>query len=179
MADPSGGAWAWIIENYEALLAIPVGIAISAGTSLITVRLSLGRFREEKWWEKRAQAYERVIEALHKAKAYAGARADEEVGGGSLSGEASETLVAGAIEARREIERAADLGGFLFDRKTHERLKDFLIEKEDALHSGDPMSSYEGVLEATDLCLQDITEIARTDLKVDERPWPKRWFSRS
>lgn len=52
----------------ETVLAILAGIAVGGTTSVITVWLSLRRFRAEKWWELRARAYERVIEALHNAK---------------------------------------------------------------------------------------------------------------
>jgi hypothetical protein len=48
----------WISQLALSLLA-------AAGASWITVQLSLGRFYKEKWWEKRFEAYARIIRALH------------------------------------------------------------------------------------------------------------------
>ena len=36
--------------------------------SYVTVRLSLRRFYSEKWWEKKAEAYAAILEALHYMK---------------------------------------------------------------------------------------------------------------
>jgi hypothetical protein len=41
-------------------LTIFTGILIAAATSWITVQLSLKRFREEKWWERKADAYSNI-----------------------------------------------------------------------------------------------------------------------
>ena len=151
----------------ETLLAIPIGLVIGAITSWITVRLSLGRYRQEKWWELRVRAYERVIEALCDAKAYSSEKIDAEVQGTKPPDEINKILLKRAIEARWELERAADLGGFLLDRRALDRLKRYLIEKEDAIQTGTYISVLEGTLEASDSCLTDIIEIAREDLKVD------------
>ena len=82
----------------EALLAIPIGIVVGGATSVITVWLSLSRFRAEKWWELRVRAYERVIEALHEAKAYASARVDEQIEGARFSDEVHKKLAAAPLK---------------------------------------------------------------------------------
>lgn len=88
-------------------------IAIAAISSWVTVYLSRNRFRSERWWEKKVEAYERVIDAFHKAKKFdlEHIRADElrlEID------EARQTeLRLQAREARDEILRASDVGGFI------------------------------------------------------------------
>ncbi len=45
-----------VVEKLIAgLTTIPVAILIAAVSSWITVQLSLKRFRDEKWWEKKVQ----------------------------------------------------------------------------------------------------------------------------
>jgi hypothetical protein len=44
----------------QVFLALVVAIA--------TVRLALGRFREEKWWERKYEAYSEILLLLHKMK---------------------------------------------------------------------------------------------------------------
>jgi hypothetical protein len=55
----------------DEVLALLSGIVIAAVNSWITVQLSLRRFRTERWWERKVEAYERIIAALHPTKAYA------------------------------------------------------------------------------------------------------------
>jgi hypothetical protein len=40
-------------------------------TAIITVQLSFRRFQAERWWDRKADAYSRIIEALHHAIAHA------------------------------------------------------------------------------------------------------------
>jgi len=40
------------------------GLIIAVATSWVTVRLSLRRFRTERWWERKADAYSDLLEKL-------------------------------------------------------------------------------------------------------------------
>lgn len=44
------------------------GIVIALVSAWATVQLSLKRFRDEKWWQKKYDAYENTIESLHQLK---------------------------------------------------------------------------------------------------------------
>ena len=156
----------------DPLLAIPIGITVGAVTSWVTVRLSLHRFREEKWWELRVRAYERVVDALHDSKVYSSAKIDATIQGTKSPDETNKALTDRAIKATQEIERAADLGAFLLGNEARERLKQYLIEKEEAIQIGEWMSLLEGTWAAADTCLQDIIELARQDLRIDNKPKP-------
>ncbi len=46
-------------------LNILTGIVIAVISSLIATHLALKRFRTEKWWERKVDAYLKIIEALH------------------------------------------------------------------------------------------------------------------
>ena len=52
------------------LIGIPAAILIAAVSSWITVQLALRRFRRERWWERKTDAYTKVIEALHNSKEF-------------------------------------------------------------------------------------------------------------
>ena len=51
--------------------AIIGGIIVGAVSAWITVQLSLRKFRTEKWWELKVEAYSKIIGALHNSKAFA------------------------------------------------------------------------------------------------------------
>jgi len=52
----------------QLVLNLLIGIPVALLTSWFTVKLALRRFQSEKWFERRVDAYTRVIEALHSMK---------------------------------------------------------------------------------------------------------------
>lgn len=48
----------------QLLTGFVLSVAASIITAIATVRLSLSRFRSERWWERKADAYSRLIEEL-------------------------------------------------------------------------------------------------------------------
>ena len=54
----------------KVFITILTGIFIAGITSLITVHLSINKFRTEKWWERKADAYTQLLDALHNAKKF-------------------------------------------------------------------------------------------------------------
>jgi hypothetical protein len=99
---------------YELILKIFAGIAIATFSSWITVQLSLRRFRTEKLWERKVDAYLRVIEALHDSKSFSEHTYNAELQMNKLSDERNEELMARSRIAQDEIDKAIDLGAFLF-----------------------------------------------------------------
>jgi hypothetical protein len=53
-----------------ALLQLISSLLLALFADWIAVRLSRDKFRSERWWERKVQAYERVIDAFHKAKKF-------------------------------------------------------------------------------------------------------------
>ena len=47
---------------------IALAILMSVFTSWITVKFALGKFQKEKLWERKLDAYQKIIESLHKIK---------------------------------------------------------------------------------------------------------------
>ena len=117
----------------EFFLQFIVGVGIAALSSFITVRLSLARFRTEKWWEKKVSAYEKVIEAFHGSKKFSTEHMDAEYNGKEISKERDEELRAIAKVAREEILKATDIGSFILSDEALKILKDY--EKESAKSS--------------------------------------------
>jgi len=142
------------------------GILIAAASSWITVQLSLRKFRIEQWWGKRVAAYERVIEALHHSKAFSDVHLDALYDGRDVPDELDKELRVKSKEARREIERAADISGFLLGDEARSRLKQY---QKDSNHAKETSSWHEYLEKdwaAVNSCLEDIIEIANKDLKT-------------
>ena len=52
------------------LITILSGLFVAAVTSMLTVRLALWRFHSEKWWERKAELYSRLMEGLFDMHSY-------------------------------------------------------------------------------------------------------------
>lgn len=97
-------------------------LAIAFFGAWIAVWLSRNKFRSERWWEKKVDAYERVIDAFHKSKkfVYEHTRAAE------LDLEFDDARIAELKlidkEGRDEILRSTDVGSFILSPKALEIL---------------------------------------------------------
>lgn len=90
-----------------------IGIIIAATSAWVTVRLSLARFRTEKWWEKKVASYEKVIEAFYNSKQFSSEHLNAIYKSRDLSDSRDEELRKIAKEARSEILRSSDIGAFV------------------------------------------------------------------
>lgn len=146
-------------------IGILTAITISFLSSWITVQLSLRRFRSERWWEKRVDAYSRIIEALHNSKAFLEEHLEAEALHGDLSADRKKELGLRAHAANDEIIKAVNVGAFLLSEKALASLKQY---REDT--SAYPDMTWDDYLEqnfpATKACLEAIIRIAKKDLAV-------------
>ena len=150
----------------DILIAIPTAIFIAAVSSWITVQLSLRKFRREKWWERKADAYANVIEALHYSKQFSEEHFEAAIKDREISPDKDAELRAEAKKANAEISRVASMGAFLLDDKAINRLALLGREEIEAGNTTDWYEYLEGDLKATSSCLDDIIKIAKADLKV-------------
>ena len=114
----------------ETLFKVLAGIAIAAGSSWITVQLSRHKFRTEKWWEKKVEAYERVIEAFHNSKRFAYEHMKAEYGERKVEETRDKELRRSAQLARDEILRASDIGAFILSKNALSILAKYEAESE-------------------------------------------------
>lgn len=150
----------------EMFLKILSGVAIAALSSWITVHLSLKRFRTEKWWEKKAQAYSNLLGVIHDAKAFAEENLQAEYRNRELSEEEDKELRAKSRAAEAEIYRAMDVGAFYFSQEAIECLKQYKKESSEAGKDSSWVLYLQEDLDATNKCLTSMIEIARSDLQV-------------
>ena len=150
----------------DTALAILTGIVIAAVSSWITVQLSLRKFRTERWWEKKAEAYSRIIEALHNSKAFADNHLEAQYSGRDLPAEKDKELRQRSKLAHEEIAKAVDIGAFLLSEEALTRLKQY---QKEAGKTEDEKSWFEYLEEtwgSTDKCLKDLIKIAKRDLRA-------------
>lgn len=149
----------------QALLQLLVGVAIAAASSYFTVQLSRRQFRSEKWWEKKAEAYERVIEGFHGLKKFAHQNLEAETRGQELPDDRRTELNRIFQQAKDEILRASDVGEYVLSKKAIGLLARYEAESSDTVNA----ESFWEYLEAEWLVahryMKDFILEARRDLK--------------
>ena len=150
----------------EILTNALAAIFIAAVTSWITVQLSLRRLRSERWWERKANAYERVIEALHHSKEFTELHLEAEHEGEELPEGERQALRDKSEAAHAEVRRATNLGAFLLSDQAIERVRRYRREER---ASGKATSWLEYLAQdwaTVDSCLDDLIKLAKEDLRV-------------
>ncbi|MGA2174459.1 MAG: hypothetical protein ABSH38_05700 [Verrucomicrobiota bacterium] len=91
--------------------AVP-SIVVGVCTAIISVRLALRRYRAERWWERKAEAYSRIVDALHALVEYCSTMADVEQGV-RYSEERQKELGDECHRAYLELRKATGIGAYI------------------------------------------------------------------
>ena len=153
----------WLTTVLSSLIpALIVGIC----TAVFSVRLALRRFHAERWWERKADAYSRIVEALYHAMEYCAARSDEDMTGRQISEEREKELSEGYQLAHRELRKAASVGAYIISDDVAEALA--TLERRPRLDPKDCASFelFEADYEAYKKALVEIRALAKKDLRV-------------
>ena len=150
----------------DLFFVLSTGIVIAAVSSWITVQLSLRRFRSERWWERKAEAYERIIGGLHDFKIFASRHAEAELQKTELPEKDSQALRARSAAAHDEILKAIDMGAFLLSDEALSTLKQYRIDEQNAKNLNTWFEYLEADWAAADKCLKDLIPIAKRDLRA-------------
>jgi hypothetical protein len=144
-----------------------VGVVSGGLTGWFASWLAIRRFRNEKWWERKAVAYSDLIHALHDAKQFTDAHLKAVEGGSEVPKDRDNELRERSRSAHLHIRRAMDVGKLLFSDATVARLDKFRKETAQSKNASDWYTRLENDLIAVDGCLKDLIVLARSDLGVD------------
>ena len=141
---------------------------IASATALVVAflapRVAFTRFRRERAWERKLNAYDRVINAIHQLKEVLDYDFDSAVTGRDIPDDVQAAHLEQYQQAKQEVVRTANLGGYVLGAEAQQRLTDYLSQlKKD--QTPDWIESLVASAGKTDECLQDLIEIARRDLK--------------
>jgi hypothetical protein len=104
----------WLTSS---LTSIAPSLVVAVFTAIFTVRLSLRRFRAERWWERKADAYSRIVEALHNAMEYCEAMSDESLTRVEISAGRKAQLIQDYRQATLELRKATGVGAYIISLK--------------------------------------------------------------
>lgn len=110
-------------ENIVTLVAAGLAFVASLGA------IYIGRFRrfaQERWWERKADAYTRIIEALSDLVAYYRQMLDQELNPRrGITDEEEQKRRKQSRKGQQEVNKAADIGAFLISAEAEAALQLF------------------------------------------------------
>lgn len=127
------------------------------------------RFRTEKWWERRAEAYERIVDALHSAKQFSDVHLERLMqGGAEPTADEDKKLREQSKAGHDYILRAIDTGRLILPDEALERLNEY--SKETARNKPESWHDYLNIdYGIIDRCIIDMAKIGRKDLGAATR----------
>lgn len=152
------------MSDWQPLVNLLAGIPLAVLTSWLTVKFSLGRFRSEKWFERRLDAYTKVIEALHFMNHCTDAEMRAEEEGYKIDEKAKAELHASYGKGRAELRRLTDMGALIFSPEAVALLDTLNSELRAASDEPSYWQHLDAEGAAITKCLSALRPIAKRDL---------------
>jgi len=141
-------------------------LVVGLVTAFVTVRLTLGRFREERWWERKAQAYADLFQALFDVQWHAKRHLEEIEEGAHFVEGYMKQLADRASAGYMAIRKYAAIGPFLFSPATATRLAQLEKSLDQRTYNLDPHEEFSETLDAVTAALKDLRTTAHRDLRL-------------
>lgn len=103
--------WLKFVLQSNVAAAMVVG-----GFGLLTLKLGVGKYASEKWWEKKASAYAAAIDALHGMYDLSLAQVEAIEASQEISAERIKSLQAANIAGLSEVRKGASIGSFVMSK---------------------------------------------------------------
>ena len=143
-----------------------VSLVVSVCAATVTVWLSLRRYRTERWWEHKAEAYSRIINALHALAAHLEARADAELGEGYDQAEDDRRRSEGD-RAAIELQKATEIGAYVISAEAADALSRLRYRPRPGMEEGDWYAVFASDRDAYTRALAEIRALAKADLGIE------------
>jgi hypothetical protein len=157
--------------TYESVVAVLaaglLAAVVAAAAQLYTVRFR--RFARERWWERKADAYARIVESLTGLVYYYEIQGEVAIGK-ELSDERHADLAKQWRDGHLELKRATAAGLFLISPAAEAALTTMWREHDEHHRTAeDWLDEVEADYATTRTCLKAVVTAAQRDLGVDER----------
>mgnify|MGYP001574868345 CR=1 FL=1 len=150
----------------SAVVALVPSLVVAVVTAYLTVRLSLRRFHSERWWERKAETYSRVVESLYHVKAYGDAMVREDLEGVQYTPEHKKRLREEYSAGHRELSKATSIGAYIICDDAAKVLDELRKRPRLDWDENPPWEVFEDDARAYGEALTKMREIAKKDLGV-------------
>ncbi|MBS9718497.1 hypothetical protein ACFFUT_09140 [Pseudohalocynthiibacter aestuariivivens] len=133
----------------------------------LSLRVALKKFVTEKWWERKAQAYESVISALYSSFRYFDEELEANMGGREIGEELKEELDQQYKSGDRDLTQARTIGALHLSKDALSRLQTFSQELKNASETQHFDEYLHDTHSAYTNCTREMIEIAKRDLGIE------------
>jgi len=154
-----------------------VALASQVLVAWVAVRLALNRFRQEKWWERKYEAYAEILTSLHRLRKSVVVEYEMDSRGREPTEEQKAEWKADFKRGSSDLMRHTDLGDFLISPATVALLKRFGEATDKAATNADYVEYVEARLAATNQCMDGVKVAAKKDLGVSRSWWGRIFHS--
>ncbi|MHC1763734.1 MAG: hypothetical protein AB9869_05420 [Verrucomicrobiia bacterium] len=152
----------WLLTS---LTTIIPSLVVGVCTAVISVRLSLCQFHSERWWERKADAYSRIIDALHRAAAYYSARVCDERTGEDITSENGQ-IRADYEKAVHELDTMTGVGAYIISDEVANSLEKLRARPRLNPEEHAWSEVFEAEYDVLKKTLAEVRELAKKDLGV-------------
>ena len=144
------------------LIAFIPSVLVALFTAWVTVKFSMQQFFEQRWWEKKAETYSQIVEALSYLQYHNVEWLDSQIEGKTLSGPKVEKLSEGYFQAKEEIAKASAMGAYIISEDATVALKKLVKNFE--RYSQDMVADLERDFDLIEICIKEVKSCAKRDL---------------
>jgi hypothetical protein len=137
--------------------------------ALFAVRISLQKFSSQKWWERREEAYSKIIGVLSALRVYLGNWEEDVLNIRNLNQEEKQGLFKKMREEGEKIEQIASEDAFRITKKSNKALHELV--KSLGSYGEYQIEGLEIHTKAVSECLDIIKTEAKKDLRIN-----KKWY---
>lgn len=147
-------------------MSLASSLVIAACTAAVTVWLALRRFHAERWWERKAEAYSRIVETLNTLVEYCSTMSAAELGA-TYSVERKQQLRDEYDRAYLELRKATGIGSYIISNKVADVLARLEARPRfDRDSKAAWLEIFDAEYEAYKNALSQIRSLAKRDLRV-------------
>jgi len=154
------------MSDWQPLVNILAGVPVALLTAWLTVKFALRRFQSEKWFERRVDAYTKVIEALHFMKHCTERQLRAAERGADLPKETEKELVNSYRKGLADLRRLTDMGALLFSPQAATVLDTLNSELKAATDEQSWWEHLDAESAAISKALSELRPIAKKDLNA-------------
>lgn len=148
-----------------------IAAVLAFGASVIAIVASsyharFRRFAMERWWERKADAYTQIIEALADLVNYYRQFYDAELEARELSEKRVEEITQRWKEGYGVVMKATDTGAFLISAEAEASLRRFREGPQEKPHRDDWFQRFENNYILARQCLDELVKCSKTDLLI-------------
>lgn len=149
----------WLSATLDTLVP---SLIVAVLTAVITVRLSLRRFRTERWWEHKADVYSRIVGALYNVAEYCSEESRATLRGADIGEDAKQRYK----EAHRDLKKVTAIGAYIISDEVAEALAKLEARPRLASDEYDFLQALDADYKAYKATLEEVRELAKKDLGV-------------